>query len=246
MMPRMTSTPQNPARLRHHRRDRPRHHGCRHRRGLRPQRLQRGRRRAERRGAGAWPPAPRALDRPRGEAGEDDRGGAAGAAGTDLVHHLDEGPGGRRLRGRGGRGVARGQEGDLPPARRHRRAGVDPGDQHLVPLGHRDLHRQQSARPGHRRPLLQPGAGPEPCRDRAHGRHRAAGARGRQGARQTSSARTPSSAATRRASSPTPCSSATSTTRSRCTRAATPPARTSTPRCGSAAATRWVRSRCST
>ena len=28
--------------------------------------------------------------------------------------------------------------------------------------------------------------------------------------------------------------------------AATPPARTSTPRCGSAAATRWVRSRCST
>ena len=61
-----------------------------------------------------------------------------------------------------------------------------------------------------------------------------------------SSARTPWSAATRPASSPTPCSSATSTTRSRCTRASTPPARTSTPRCGSAAATRWARCSCST
>jgi 3-hydroxybutyryl-CoA dehydrogenase len=38
----------------------------------------------------------------------------------------------------------------------------------------------------------------------------------------------------------------TSTTRSRCTRATTPPARTSTPRCATAAATRWVRWRCST
>ena len=68
----------------------------------------------------------------------------------------------------------------------------------------------------------------------------------RQGADEPSSARPRSSAATRPASSPTPCSSATSTTRSRCTRAATPPARTSTPRCASAAATRWARWRCST
>ena len=45
-----------------------------------------------------------------------------------------------------------------------------------------------------------------------------------------SSARTPSRSATRPASSPTPCSSATSTTRSRCTRATTPPVRTSTRR----------------
>jgi 3-hydroxybutyryl-CoA dehydrogenase len=41
-------------------------------------------------------------------------------------------------------------------------------------------------------------------------------------------------------------SSATSTTRCRCTRASTPPARTSMPRCGSAAVTRWGRWRCST
>ncbi len=59
-------------------------------------------------------------------------------------------------------------------------------------------------------------------------------------------ARTPWCAATRRASSRTRCCSATSTTRSRCTRPATPPARTSTRRCGSAAATRWVRWPCST
>ena len=58
--------------------------------------------------------------------------------------------------------------------------------------------------------------------------------------------KTPSSAATRPASSPTRCCSATSTTRSRCTRAATPAARTSTRRCASAAATRWARWRCST
>ncbi len=55
-----------------------------------------------------------------------------------------------------------------------------------------------------------------------------------------------SSAATRPASSPTRCCSATSTTPPRCSRPATPPARTSTPRCASAAATRWDRSRCST
>ena len=68
----------------------------------------------------------------------------------------------------------------------------------------------------------------------------------RRGAGRTRSARTPSSAATRPASSPTRCCSATSTTRCRCTSTATPPARTSTPRCGSAAATRWARWRCST
>ena len=37
-------------------------------------------------GVRARPRAPRALDRPRGEAREDDRGRAGGAAGPDLVH----------------------------------------------------------------------------------------------------------------------------------------------------------------
>ena len=60
-----------------------------------------------------------------------------------------------------------------------RRPGGDPGDQHLVAVGHRHLHRQRPARPGHRRPLLQPGAGPGPGRDHPHRRHRGAGARRR-------------------------------------------------------------------
>ena len=62
----------------------------------------------------------------------------------------------------------------------------------------------------------------------------------------TSWARARSSAATRPASSPTRCCSATSTTRSRCTRPTTPRARTSTRPCATAAATRWARWRCST
>ena len=178
--------------------------------------------------------------------GEDDRGGAAGAAGPDLVHHLDQGPRGRRLRGRGGRGVAGDQEGDLPPARRHRRAGVDPGHQHLVAVGHRDLHRQQPARAG-----SSASTSSTPRRSRTWSRSSARSSPSRRSSTtsrrwSTRSARTPWSAATRRASSPTRCCSATSTTRSRCTSTATPPARTSTPRCGSAAATRWARSRCST
>ena len=92
--------------------------------------------------------------------------------------------------------------------------GGDPGDQHLVAVGHRDLHRQLAPGPGHRRALLQPGAGAEPRRDRPHGRHRGPGARRRAARWCASSARTRSSAATRPASSPTRCCSATSTTRS--------------------------------
>ena len=60
------------------------------------------------------------------------------------------------------------------------------------------------------------------------------------------SGRHPSNAATRRASSPTRSCSATSTTLPRCTTPATRRARTSTTPCGSAAATRWARSPCST
>jgi 3-hydroxybutyryl-CoA dehydrogenase len=53
-------------------------------------------------------------------------------------------------------------------------------------------------------------------------------------------------AATGPGSSRTRCCSAISTTRCPCTSRTTRPGRTSTPRCGSAAATRWARSRCST
>ena len=127
-----------------------------------------------------------------------------------------------------------------------RLAGRDPRDQHLLAVGHRDLVGHLPPRPRHRHALLQPGAGPGLRGDRADRRDRARGARGRRGARAGARARTPWCAATRPASSPTRCCSATSTTRSRCTRTATPPARTSTRRCASAVATRWVRSPCST
>ena len=69
------------------------------------------------------------------------------------------------------------QEGHLPPARRDRGARGDPRDQHLLAVGHRDLDRQLPARPRDRRPLLQPGAGAEPGRDRPHRGDRGAGAR---------------------------------------------------------------------
>ena len=228
------------------RRRRPRHHGGRDRRGVRPQRVRRHRCRAERRGGRPRPPAPRALHRPRGQAREAHRGRGGRAAGPDHAHHHDEGPARGRLRGRGGRRVARDQEGIFRELE-----GIVAPDAILAtntssPERHRDLDRQRPPGPGHRRALLQPRAGAEPRRDHPHRRHRAAGARGRHRAGRGGSARTPSSAATRPASSPTRCCSATSTTRSRCSRASSPRARTSTPRCGSAAATRWARSSCST
>ena len=195
----------------------------------------------------ARPPAPRALDRPGGDARQDHRGRAERAARPDLastsISTTSPTPtsSSRRSwsRWRSRRSIFRELDEIVAP-------GGDPGHQHLVAVGHRDLHRQLPPRPGRRRALLQPGAGAEPRRDRPHRRHRARGARGRQGPGRHGSARTPSSAATRPASSPTRCCSATSTTPCRCTRASTPPARTSTPRCGSAAATRWARWRCST
>ena len=116
-----------------------------------------------------------------------------------------------------------------------RRARRDPRHQHLLAVGHRDLDRQ-----------LPPGRvigvhffNPAPVQNLveiirtvvtepsvlADVQALVRPARQEPGRR----------AATRPASSPTRCSSATSTTPCRCTRAATPPARTSTPRCGSAA-----------
>ena len=116
------------------------------------------------------------------EARQAQGGGPGRAAGPDLVLHLDQGPLRRRLRGRGGGGVAGDQEGDLRRAGGGRLARRDPGDQHVVTVGHRDLHGQRPPRPRRRRALLQPGSGAEPRRDRAHRGHRARRARRRTGA----------------------------------------------------------------
>ena len=91
--------------------------------------------------------------------------------------------------------------------------------------------------------LLQPCPGAAVRRGRAHGHHRGRGLRGRQGPGPAPRQAARRRRATRPGSSRTRCSSATSTTPSRCSRASTPRARTSTPRCASAAATRWARSR---
>ena len=61
-------------------------------------------------------------------------------------------------------------------------AGHDPGHQHLQPVGDRALGRHRPPEQGHRHALLQPGAGHEAGRGRAHRRHRAVGRRGRRGA----------------------------------------------------------------
>ena len=114
---------------------------------------------------------------PRGKLTEEEQ---AELLGRITLHHLAQGPHRRRPRGRGGRGVAsRSRSRSSASSTAIVRPGRDPGDQHLVALGHRDLHRQRPARPGHRRALLQPGAGAGPRRDRAHRGHRAAGARRR-------------------------------------------------------------------
>ena len=154
---------------------------------------------------------------------------------------------GRRLRGRGRRGVARDQEGDLPRARR----GIVSPDAILATntssLSVTEISTANS-RPG--RVIGVHFFNPAPVQDLVEIVRTVVTEpevlERRQGPRRAGWARTRSSAATRPASSPTRCCSATSTTRSRCTRAATPPARTSTPPCASAAATRWARWRCST
>ena len=234
-MPAMTSTtPERPRRphLHHDRRRRSRHHGRRHRRGLRPQRLRRGRRRAQRRGRRARPSAPRALHRSRGQARarstEAEQAELLGRitfttdladlADADLVVEA----------------VVESIEAKKAIFARARRRSSRP--QTVLATNTSSLSVTEistaTSRPGrvHRRALLQPRAGAEPRRGRPHRGHRPDRARRRHGAARARSARTPSSAATRPASSPTPCSSATSTTPPRCSRAATPPARTSTPR----------------
>ena len=120
----------------------------------------------------------------------------------------------RRPRRRGGRGVARDQEGDLPRAGRHRPRRRRAGHQHLLAERHRDLHGQLQARPRRRASTSS-----TPRRCRTSSRSSAPWSPSPTSWRTSraccaTSARTPWSAATRPASSPTPCSSATSTTRS--------------------------------
>ena len=72
--------------------------------------------------------------------------------------------------------------------------------------------RHRPAGQGHRHALLQPGAGHEAGRGRAHRRHRAVGRRGRRGARRAARQGRRHHRRPGRASSPTRCCSATSTT----------------------------------
>ena len=100
----------------------------------------------------------------------------------DLLHHRAQGPRRRRPRRRGGRGVARGQEGHLPAPRRGRDARDAILATNTSSLSVTEIsHRQRPPRPRDRRPLLQPGAGPEAGRDHPHRRDRAERARRRGG-----------------------------------------------------------------
>ena len=84
----------------------------------------------------------------------------------------------RRLRGRGGRGVAGDQEGasSASSTRSSRPEAILATNTSSLSVTEISTA-NTPARPGDRRPLLQPRAGPEPGRDRPHRRHRAAGAR---------------------------------------------------------------------
>ena len=178
--------------------------------------------------------------------GQADRGGAGRAAGPDHADHRPGGPRRVRLRGRGGRGVDRDQEGDLPAARRRRRSPT------------------RSWRPTPPPSLSPRSRRPTPARAGSSASTSSTRRRCRTSSR--SSARwspsptcSPTSRADRRAGQeprglrrqgrlhrqhaavrlPQP--------RGLDVRgAATPRVRTSTPPCGSAAATRWGRWRCST
>ena len=123
------------------------------------------------------------LDRARGRPRQAQRGRAAGAARADHLHRVDGRPRRRRPRRRGGARAARPQARDLRPARQDLPARGDPGDEHLVAVGHRDRGLDQPSRQGRRDALLQPGAGDEAGRGRAQRRHRAGRRRRRRGVR---------------------------------------------------------------
>ena len=76
---------------------------------------------------------------------------------------------GRRPRRRGGRGVAVGEEADLRRPRGRRGPRRRDRHQHLLAVGHRDLHGQREPGPGRRRALLQPRPGAGLRRGGPHG-----------------------------------------------------------------------------
>ena len=154
--------------------------GAGHRRGVRPRGPAGRRRRADRGRPRARPRAPAQLHRPGGTPGQADRGRpatpwSAGSgsrtsmedlADVDLV--IEAVP--ERL--------------DLKreifaAIDKVCRADTDPGDQHLLAVGDRDLGGHHPAVEGRRDALLQPGAGAQAGRGGAHRRHRAGGRRGR-------------------------------------------------------------------
>ena len=177
------------------RRRRPRHDGCRHRRGLRPQRLRRDRRRASttRRSTAVA----QHLEHSTGRAVE--RGKLTEAEQAELLGRItfttvDGRPGRLRPRRRGGRRAARAQAGDLPASSTTIVAPDAILATNTSSLSVTEISAATShARPGHRHALLQPGAGAEVRRGHPHRRHRARRARRRPGAGSTSSARARSS-----------------------------------------------------
>ncbi len=162
---------QDGARVQDRRSRRARHHGCGHRRGVRPRRAERDRRGGRRGGAGARPGAHPQVHRQGGEPGQADRGRARRDRRPGDLHGLPGRPGRRRP---GDRGDPRGHGLQARPVHRprpHLRARHRAGDEHLVPLGHRDRGHDLPPRSGHRHALLQPRPGDEARRGRTHGGH---------------------------------------------------------------------------
>src|SRR4051794_34194511 len=150
------------------RRGRARHDGGRHRRGAGPQRAVRGGRGQGRRRPGPRPRPRRRLDQAGRRPGQDVAGGAAVAAGPDLLGHRTRCDGRGRPGHRGRPREARAQARDLHRARRHLQARHDPGQQHVVALDHRDRSLHRPPRQGCRDALLQPGPGHEARRGHPH------------------------------------------------------------------------------
>ncbi len=161
----------------------PGHHGCGHRRGVRPQRPAGGGRRSRPGRGGARPWAHRALHRTGGGPRQAGRVRAGRAAGPDHLRHRAQGDGRGRPGHRGGARAACPQAGHLHRAGRDLRPRDDPGHQHLLAVGHRDRGGHQPARQGRRRALLQPRAGDEAGRGGAQRGHRAGRGRRHRGVR---------------------------------------------------------------
>ena len=212
------------------RRRRHRHHGDRHRRGLRQGRVRRHLRRPLAGQGRRRPYDDRALAR-QGDPARQARGGGQGRRARPAHrHHLARRPRPGRHRGRGDRRGPQDQDHAVREPRRDLQARRDPRDHDVVAADHPVRPGDQPAAGRRRHALLQPGADHEAGRGRLDGLHLRGRHRDHAGAVRASSARSRSPAATARASSSTRCCSPTSTTRSRCSRRTTRPPTTSTPR----------------